>query len=47
MFYDCLIQKVILKELINLMRAAITDLDKEVEMKIRRIKCLESKYSHN
>ena len=41
--YDCLIQNVILKELINIMGATITDLDKELKMKISRIKSLENK----
>ena len=41
--YDTLIQYVILKELINIMSTTITDLDKELKMKIRRIDYLESK----
>ena len=41
--YDTLIQNVILKELINLMGMTITDLDKELKMKISRIRYLESK----
>ena len=41
--YDCLIQKIILKELINIMGTAITDLDIELKMKISRIKYLESR----
>ena len=41
--YDTLIQYVILKELINIMGTTITDLDKELKMKIRRIDYLESK----
>ena len=35
--YDTLIQNVILKELINIMAATITDLDIELKMKISRI----------
>ena len=35
--YDCLIQNVILKELINIMGTTITDLDTELKMKITRI----------
>ena len=46
--YDSLIQNVILKELINIMCTVITDLDKELKMKISRIEYLESKTnSHN
>ena len=41
--YDCLIQNVILKELINIMGTVITDLDIELKMKISRIEYLESK----
>ena len=41
--YDNLIQKVIPKELINIMGAAITDMDIELKMKTSRIKYLESK----
>ena len=41
--YDCLIQNIILKELINIMGAAITDLDIELKLKISRIKYLENK----
>ena len=41
--YDCLIQNVILKELINIMGTTITDLDIELKMKISRIKYLESR----
>ena len=41
--YDTLIQNVILKELLNIMGARITDLDIEIKMKISRIKFLESK----
>ena len=40
--YDCLIQNVILKELINIMGATITDLDIELKMKFIRIKYLEN-----
>ena len=39
---DTLIQNVILKELINIMGTTITDLDKELKMKISRIKYLEN-----
>ena len=38
--YDILIQNVILTEVINIMSAAITDIDIELKMKISRIKCL-------
>ena len=41
--YDTLIQNVILKELINIMGTIITDLDKELKMKISRIEYLENK----
>ena len=41
--YDSLIQNVILKELINIMGTAMTDLDIELKMKISRIKYLESR----
>ena len=41
--YDCLIQNVILKELINIMGTTITDLDIELKMKISRIEDLENK----
>ena len=41
--YDCLIQNVIPKELINIMGAILTNLDKELKMKINRIKYLENK----
>ena len=37
MGYDCLIQNIILKELINIMGTTITDLDIELKMKISRI----------
>ena len=43
--YDCLIQNVILKELINKMGTTITDLDVELKMKFSRRKYLESKNS--
>ena len=41
--YDTLIQNVILKELINIMRTTLTDLDIDLKMKIRRIKYLGSR----
>ena len=41
--YDCFIQNVILKELMNIMGTTIKDLDIELKMKISRIKYLESK----
>ena len=41
--YDCLIQNIILKELINIMATTITDLDIELKMKINRIEYLENK----
>ena len=41
--YDCLIQNIILIELINIMGTTITDLDIELKMKISRIKYLESR----
>ena len=41
--YDCLIQNIILKELINIMGTIRTDLDIEVKMKISRIQFLEIK----
>ena len=41
---DNLIQKIILKELINIMSIMISDLDMELKMKISRIKYLENKY---
>ena len=41
--YDCLIQNIILKELINIMGTTITDLDIELKMKISRIEFLENK----
>ena len=41
--YDCLIQNIILKELINIMGTTITDLDIELKKKISRIEYLENK----
>ena len=41
--YDCLIQNVFLKELINQKATTITDLDIEIKMKISGIKYLESR----
>ena len=41
--YNCLIENVILKELINIMGTTIIDLDIELKMKICRIKYLENK----
>ena len=41
--YDCLIQNVILKELMKVMGATITDLDIELKLKIRRMKNSENK----
>ena len=41
--YDCLIQIIILKELIIIMGGTITDLDIELKMKTSRIKYLENK----
>ena len=43
--YDNLIQNIILRELINIMSIMISDLDKEIKMKISRIKYLESMFS--
>ena len=40
---DCLIQNIILKQLINIMGTTITDLDIELEKKISRTVCLEKK----
>ena len=40
---DCLIQYIILKELINIMGTTIADLDIELKMKVRRIEYLENK----
>ena len=44
---DCLIQNVILKELINIMGTTLTYLDIELKMKSSRLKYLESKNSYN
>ena len=41
--YDTLIPYVILEVIINIMGTTITDLDKELKMKISRIEYLESK----
>ena len=41
--FDCLIQKIILKELINNMRTTRVGLDIKLKMKISRVKYLESK----
>ena len=41
--YDCLIQSVILKELINMTGTTITDLDIELKKEISRNKYLESR----
>ena len=41
--YDTLTQDVILKELINMMGTAITDLDMELKMKLSRINYLDCK----
>ena len=41
--YDTVIQIVILKELINIMGTAITEIDIEPKLKISRIKYLESR----
>ena len=41
--YDCLIQNVILKDLINIMGTTTTDLDIDLKMKISRINYLENK----
>ena len=41
--YGAFIQNVILKELITIMGATITDLDIELKMKISRLKYLEDK----
>ena len=43
--YGCLIQNIVLKELINIVGTAITDLDIELEMKNSRIKNLENRNS--
>ena len=42
--FDCLIQNVILKELIKLFGTTLTDIDIELKMKISRIKYLESRF---
>ena len=41
--YDCLIQNIIFKEIINIMGTTLTDLDIELKMKISRIKYLENR----
>ena len=41
--YDSLIQNVLLRELINIMSAIITDIDIELKMKTSGIEFLESK----
>ena len=41
--YDTLIQNVILKELIIIMGATVTELDIELKMKISRIEYLENR----
>ena len=41
--YDCLIQNVILEELINIMGTTVTDLDIELKMEISRKLYLEKK----
>ena len=43
--YDNSIQKIILKELINIMSIMISDLDMELKMKFSRINYLESNFS--
>ena len=40
--YDCLIRNIILKELINVMGTTITEVDRELKLKISRIEYLES-----
>ena len=45
--YNSLIQTVILKELINIIATAKTDLVIELKMKIRRIKYLEGRLMYN
>ena len=45
--YDTLIQNVIRNELTNLISTTIEDIDIELKMKISRIRCLQSKNSHN
>ena len=41
--YDSLIQNVVLKELVNIICTTIKDLDKELKMKISRLRFLGSK----
>ena len=41
--HNRLLQNVILKELFNIMSTTITDLDRELKIKISRIKYLENK----
>ena len=41
--YDTLIQKVIFKEIINIVVATIVDIDTALKMKIKRTKYLESR----
>ena len=41
--FDTLIQNVILKELINILGGTITDLDKEIKMKISSVDYIENK----
>ena len=41
--YDCLMQNVILEELVNIMGMTITDLDRAGKLKTIRMKYLESK----
>ena len=43
--YDTLVQKIIPKEILNLMGITIVDIDIELKMKISRIKYLKSKKS--
>ena len=45
--YDTLIQNVILKEIINIMGTTITDLKRELKMKISRTKFLEDRLMYN
>ena len=42
--YNCLIQKIILKEFIIIMGTTITDLDIELKMRNSRTKYLENKF---
>ena len=42
--YDSLIQNIILKELINIMGATITDSDIKLKMKFSRVEYLESRF---